>query len=191
MKKIIILSLTIVCLIACKRKQTLLDETTLNPKLAKYPAHCYNELQDADEFGLNCGGSCQPCNYPTPSCTVTLNSLRINSSAYSTVGTSCSATSGSEFTFSGTYSGGTYDIKIGNSTPDLSVTYNIISGSVLNSNEAEVTINDGSLGNMVLSGGTVYITQIAGNYQITVCNGTAYSFVTTTNYSIKAKVTCP
>lgn len=191
MKKIIILSLLIVTFSSCKRKQVLVDESSLNPKLAKYPAHCYNEIQDADEIGFNCGGSCQPCNVVIPSCTVTLNTLNINSSVYLTVGSSCSATSGSEYTFSGAYSSNSYSIKIGNSSPDLSVAYNIVSGSVLNSNEAHVILYDSMLGNMTLSSGTVYISQVSGKYIVTICNGATSSFVTGNSYAIKAKVSCP
>jgi hypothetical protein len=187
MKKLLLFALVLTVAAGCKRKQDLVEP---EGTLAKHPAHCYNQLLDGNESGIDCGGDCDPCNIPTPTCTPASNTIKIGTSTYSSVGSTCGA-SGSEFEMTGTYSSGSYSVNLGSSTPDLSVAYTIINSSIPNTNEAYVNINDGMRGSLNLSTGTIYITQVSGVYYATICGGSAYSWVTSMTYPIEGKVGCP
>lgn len=173
---------------SCKRKQDL-RELDSNQILAKYPVTCYNGMHDSSEVGIDCGGPCAPCNVITPSCTPLTNSLKVGATNYSTTGSSCTA-SGSEYNMIGSYSGGSYTISLGNSTPDQSIAYTITT-SVPGSNEATVHLNDSWLGGMDLSTGSVYISLVSGSYVATICNGSTYSWVSLQTVTVSGKVTCP
>ena len=187
MKKIFFFILLTASISACKRKQ---DPRTLDGTLAKYPSQCYNGNQDGSETGIDCGGTCGPCNVATPSCTPANNTMKVGTSTYTAAGTYCGVT-GSQYEFSGNYSSGsTYSIKLGSNTPDVSVTYTI-TNSVPGISEATVDLNDPSLGGMSLSSGNVYVSLVGGVYNVTICGGSTYSWVTLTSYSVSGKVTCP
>jgi hypothetical protein len=186
MKKLLIVLFISAAVAGCKRKQDLVEP---DGKLAKHPAHCYNGLLDGNELGIDCGGECDPCNFPTPTCTPASNTIKIGTSTYATTGTSCTAGS-SNYDMMGSYSGGSYTVSFSNSTPDLSVAYTINSG-VLSYGEASVTISDGMRGSLSLSSGTVYVSLTGGVYTATICGGSAYSWVTGLTYPIEGNVTCP
>ena len=179
----------IACVSACKRKQTL-RELDSNETLTSSPNQCYNGIQDINEFGVDCGGPCSPCNAATPSCTYAANSINIGTSTYASSGTSCSSSS-SSYQLSGTYGNGTYVITLGTTSPNSSIAY-AITNSAPNSTQATVAFNDLTRGNLsFLSAGNVYISNIGGKYAATICGASAYSFVTTLTYTITGNVSCP
>jgi hypothetical protein len=188
MKKLLFLLFIAAVAFGCKRKQDLVEP---EGTLAKHPAHCYNGSLDGNELGIDCGGDCDPCNIAVPTCTPAANTLKIGTSSYATTGSSCSSAS-SEYDMMGTYIGGSYTVKIGNSTPDQSVAYTIAYGSFpTSSTEATVNVSDGSRGSLTLTTGTLYVSQSGGVYVATICGGSAYSFVTGLTYTIEGNVTCP
>lgn len=188
MKKLTLLIFIVIAFISCKRKQTL-RELESGQVLVKYPTTCYNGVQDPEETGVDCGGPCGSCNVVTPSCSYTNNIVLIGANNYLSSGTTCTL-NGSYFRFSGNYTNGTYYVDLGTPSPDMSKSY-AINYSVPNSNECNVTFSDGSYGNLILSAGTVFITQSGGKYHATICGGSAYSFVTSQSYTITGDVSCP
>lgn len=189
MKKLIIFIFVATAFTACKRKQNP-RELDSNETLAKYPIHCYNGMQDPEEIGVDCGGPCEACNIVTPTCTPADNTIKVSTLTYPSVGSACGV-SGSEYQMLGTFTSGSYTIDIGNSVPNLSIAYSIVSPTSLNSTEANVTISHSSLGSLSLSSGSLYMSQVGGVYYATICNGSAYSWVTLTTYPIEGKVSCP
>lgn len=187
MKKLFLLIFIAAAFFACKRKKNLAEP---NGTLAEYPVTCYNSTLDGDETGTDCGGSCAPCNFVTPTCTYTANILKIGASNYSTTATSCSVSGQGESVWGGWHANGSYDIRTGSNPPDMSKSYSIVS-SFPNGSQATAYITDGSLGGLTLSAGTVYITKSGGKFHATICGGVAYSFVTSNTVTISGDVSCP
>lgn len=146
---------------------------------------------DGDETGVDCGGQCAACNVVTPTCTPQANSINIGTLYNSATGTS--ATQGSDYVMQGNYSGGYFTITLGGSNlPNQSIAYSIINSSFLYSNEASVNLNDfGTYGSMDLSSGSLYISMVSGKYTVTICNGSAHSWITSQNYAITGKISFP
>jgi hypothetical protein len=186
MKKIALLAFTTILFVSCIRKQVLVE-----PKgtLAEHANHCYNGVLDGDEISIDCGGECGPCNFATPSCSPGANKLKIGASNYTIAGSSCGTPSG-QFEMQGSYIDGTLTIDLGENAPDVTAEYNIIN-SVPLYHEASVHLSTGSYGGLSLISGKVYFSQSGGKYIATVCNGTAYSFVTGQNYTITTNFSCP
>jgi hypothetical protein len=189
MKKIALLLLITMSFVSCKRKQDIRDLES-GETLAQYPVQCYNGIQDSTESGVDCGGPCAPCNVVTPSCTPLANSMKIGTST-STASVSSCGLNGSNYEISGSYSGGSFTITLGSAAPDLSISYSIISSSILHANEAEVYVNDSWYGSLSPNSGTLYMTKTGNKYTAIICGASAYSWVTSQSYTITGKVTCP
>lgn len=189
MKKAIILILMTLTIISCKRKQTE-RELESGEKLVQYPGQCYNGTQDSTESGIDCGGPCAACNIAVAPCTTTANIVTIGSSNFVAAGSSCGINSGN-YTMQGSYTNGTYTVQIGNSAPDVSVTYSAIYTTVPGVTEASVIFSDNNYGNLILVSGTVNFSQVGGVMHATICNGSAHSWVTSSDLAIIGNVSCP
>lgn len=188
MKKIAFLFITLFVFSFCKRKNI---ETTPPATLAEFPFHCYNGLLDADESGIDCGGSCKPCGVAIPTCTQAANRLTLGVANYTLTNSNCgNLYDANTYDFRGSYADGTFTIRISGSLPDVSKSYPINSNSSPNANEAYALISSGSFGNMTSTTGTVFISQNAGKYTVTLCGASYYSFVNSQSYSGVLKVTC-
>lgn len=190
MKKLFIFILIATSLTACKRKQSL-RELDSDETLAKHPIHCYNGTQDPEETGVDCGGPCEECASTGPICSPSTNTLIIGGVTKATTASSCGVGGSGYFNMLGTYSSGNYTVSLGSGTPNLTIAYSITSSPSPNANEANVSINDGTAGSLNLSVGTVNMTEVGGIYFATICSGSAYSWSTSTTYSIEGKVSCP
>jgi hypothetical protein len=196
MKNIFIILFIVSFFFGCKRKQTPIILSKSEP-LVTMPAQCYNKLQDANEQGIDCGGPCSACNEIVPTCTANINTLKMATFTESVIPNSCGEFLG-YFEMNGSYSfNSTYKIKLNTVTPYLYSIYKIVPpGNIsVSSNysyfEASVEIRNSNWGNLSLSTGNVYISQIAGKYYATICNGSAYSNIYSTTVSpITGKVTC-
>ena len=191
MKKALLFILFITIIMGCKRKQDL-REVSSREILAHGPVTCYNYVKDGDETFVDCGGSCNPCDFPVAPCAPANNTLKIGNTNYITTASSCGNSGGSNYEFYGTLSGGgNYRIKLGVANPDLTTSYTIRPYSGITNKEAYVSIvTYVNYGAFDLSSGTVYITQVAGKYYATICGASGYSTFTTQNHNVEAMVSC-
>ena len=197
MKNIFIISLVALTFLGCKRKQTPLKLSNSEP-IVTMPPQCYNGLQDANEVGIDCGGPCNACNVIVPTCTATINTLKMTTITETVTATSCGEVLG-YFEMNGGYSiNSTYKIRLNTLAPYLYAVYKIVlpSNISVSSNnsyyQASVEIGNSSWGNLSLSTGNVYVSQVSGKYYATICNGSAYSTVSSMTISpITGEVSCP
>ncbi|MFK8039107.1 MAG: hypothetical protein AB8B74_12505 [Crocinitomicaceae bacterium] len=70
---LLILSLTLLVLFGC-RKKVLRDVVTVD---SLGVIHCSNNIFDGDELGLDCGGSCDPCQQLKAPCELTNNEINV------------------------------------------------------------------------------------------------------------------
>lgn len=146
------------------RKQELRDfedETT---------ASCFNGIQDGDETGIDCGGTCGSCSV-TPSCIVgsdTLQSSLSNGSTYYNAYSSGSSTQSTNYE-AVIYFTSSYRITVRiHGTPDESIAYSDGDPFSLGAGQADVEyFNSGTTYNG--SGGNVYVEKVGNSYKITAC----------------------
>jgi len=188
MKKTAYLISMIIIFSFCKRKNI---ETTPPGVLAEYPVHCYNGILDANEVGVDCGGTCKQCLVAVPTCTQVENRLTLGAINYTLSNLNCgNLYDSNSYDFRGSYAGGTFTVRVSGSLPDVSKSYPLNSSVSPNANEAYSVISSGLYGNMSSTTGTVFISQSAGKYTATLCNASYYSFVTSQSISGLLKVTC-
>jgi hypothetical protein len=188
MKKIGFLIIIFFVFSFCKRKNI---EATPSGTLAEFPFHCYNGMLDSDELGIDCGGPCKQCITAVPACTQVANRLTLGASNYTLTNSNCgNLYDANSYDFRGSYAGGTFTVRVSGSLPDVSKSYPVNSNVSPNANEAYSLISSGNYGNMTSTTGTVFVSQSAGKYTVTLCSASYYSFVNSQSYSGVLKVTC-
>lgn len=183
MKKLLLLfTLTSLLTMSCTRDTTLRTDVLL----LDTPLTCLNAVLDTNEIGVDCGGSCAPCDSLTPSCTPTNNELifdgstfalsngtftelndRYISKAYFNNGDSYITINLRSFDPSRTYQMGSNDFE-----PAFVEMYHTIESSY---SPKLVTLTDG----------TVYVHDVNGKRVITVCGGRYYSWSAQRDYILE------
>lgn len=71
-KKALLAIIPVIVLSACRSKEA------VDAEIVDLPSHCYNDVKDEDEQGVDCGGSCNDCFQLSPTCDATVDSLFID-----------------------------------------------------------------------------------------------------------------
>jgi hypothetical protein len=169
MKNLILILCVVVTFFSCKNKSEI-DELGKNES-SNYPPHCFNNIKDADETGIDCGGKCETCTPgipSTPSCTVSTNSIVINNVTSSiNLGT---ADSGSFYTVTGLYGNSKFYRLMLKSIPDQTKVYTIDGTTPDQDNDVFFQISY-NLSTLFLTSGKVYFKNNGNSYTAVICNG--------------------
>lgn len=186
MKNILLLFAVLIAISGCKRKQELRNLEG-GQIIANGPETCYNGVLDGDEFFIDCGGGCTPCNFPVAPCNPTLNTIKMGTASYSTF-----PNPGSSYTFSGSYTSGfAYNLVVQGF--DLTKIYKIVNdpGSSVSYGQAKMYLSSSgfSFADIRILSGDVYITKVGTVYYATICNAIGKYNSLSTTFTFEAKLT--
>ena len=184
MKKFLLsIILTSLLAVGCTRDMTLRTDV----KTLDTPLTCINAVLDTNEVGVDCGGSCAPCDSITPSCSPLNNQLIFDGATFTLSNGTFTELNGRYISKAFFNNGDSY-ININLRSFDPSRTYK------MGSNDFEPafvemyhTIESNFTSKLVtLTGGTVYVHDVNGKRVITVCGGRYYSWVTQREYLLNS-----
>ncbi|MEQ1733931.1 MAG: hypothetical protein ABL940_09665, partial [Bacteroidia bacterium] len=175
MKTLLTLLCVTMLIASCKQKTNL---TTAEPNNFSIE-HCQNNMQDTNELGIDCGWACEPCKEITPSCTPTLNTVKLNNSNY-TMAVGKYAVSNGVCTMQLTNQTNTFKIVFAITKPSKYTKYKIKStyaSTVLQPDEVRFGFNTsgGFYYDTEVESGDLYFMEINGTYYATICNGETYN----------------
>jgi hypothetical protein len=181
-KLIISISALFLILMGCNRDMTLRTDV----KILDTPLTCLNTILDTNEVGLDCGGSCAPCDSLTPTCNSVNNQLIFDGSTF-TLSNATFIEVDYRFVTKAFFNNGDSYITINLRSFDPSRTYS------MESNDSEPafveiyhTIESSFSSKLVtLADGTVYVHDVDGKRVITICGGRYYSWALQRNYVLE------
>lgn len=173
--KFLISLLLCLAFISCNRKKTLKDVDKIGI-LAKGPATCYNRIKDGDELDVDCGGSCQDCNFEIAPCSPPGNLITIGTSTLNLYPDIVNQSG--QYIFEGTYTNGfSYKIELSDITPNTIKAYNLSNSIGFGTATVYFKKSGFSGGNsqdFYINKGKLYVTKTGNIYYATICNGEGY-----------------
>lgn len=154
-------------------------------------AHCYNGVFDADEgeYGVDCGGTCPPCENITVPCAATLKDgiMQVENSNDIPQSRSFASTPGGKMQIRvNFYSGQILDVTLNiKSFPTATRTF--VTGS--DWSDAKIEYNDGRFDYTVKDGSTLYVSPISSGAKLEFCDweftGLYSSFVASASLEVE------